>query len=458
MTALEIIRGGVVAACRPWARYELSSDAWRGMAAALPGSPGVAFAGLWADTAQVHALLLADVPLIVSVPVEAGLYAALSPARPGAALFERAVADLWGHQAADAVDTRPWLDHGAWPMLRPLSERPAPNAGAAEAGAAEVPEMMEGPGETLGFGPLPPVPAGTGHWRVGVEGGVVRRVEARLGYGHRGVPGLMRGKSPGGAARVAARIAGGATVAHSVAFARAVEAAQGVAVPPRAEALRTALLAIERVAMALHDLGAERAREAVVAACGDAFGHRLLMGTVWPGGVAEPVAGGFRALVAALDVSMPSPRPDGRGVLPIGDALALGVAGAAGRASGRLDPADPGAAVRSAGDAGARLALRAAAVPVDAAVALHAFETMQDGPVEVALPHAAGEGLGVAKGPQGRVWHWVRLSGGVVAACFAVDPAWLHLPAFERAARGAALDDLPGIAASFGLHLPGMEL
>ena len=41
----------------------------------------------------------------------------------------------------------------------------------------------------------------------------------------------MRGKSPRAAARFAARLAGEATVAHSIAFARATEAALGCEVP-----------------------------------------------------------------------------------------------------------------------------------------------------------------------------------------------------------------------------------
>jgi Ni,Fe-hydrogenase III large subunit len=51
------------------------------------------------------------------------------------------------------------------------------------------------------------------------------RLEARLGYTHKGTLTLMRGKSPRTAARFAARLSGEATVAHGIAFARATEAA-----------------------------------------------------------------------------------------------------------------------------------------------------------------------------------------------------------------------------------------
>ena len=466
MTVLDIVRGGEAVGCR----FELSGAAWRDLVEALALEPHVGLVGLWGDTVQVHALLYAGAPVVASVTVEAGLYAALSPVRPGAALFERMVSDLWGHQAADAVDVRAWLDHGSWPLLRPLSERPAPNAG-----APDIPEMRGVKGDMLAVGPLPPgFLAQAGHWRIGLEGGRVLEVEGRLGYGHRGVLGLMRGKSAAGAARVVARISGAATVAHSVAFARAVEGALGVAPPARGAGLRGAMLAIERVAVGLHDMLAVRAglgrawpagvamREGLLEACGAAFGHRLMMDLVRPGGGSgELTAAGVAVLDAALEAVMIGSAlrwPPGVGVLPVGAAVSLGVGGAAGRASGRLDPMRPVAAIEAGGDLAARMRLRAAALDEDVGMARRALEDLPEGEAWGVLPHEGVEGLGWAEGPQGTVWHWVRLAGGVVAASFAVDPAWLHLPAFEAAAAGGDYEALPTVAGSFGLHLAGMEL
>jgi len=58
--------------------------------------------------------------------VEAGHYPALSPIWPGAAWYERMIRDLWGHAADAGTDARPWLDHGTWPLLRPMALRPEP--------------------------------------------------------------------------------------------------------------------------------------------------------------------------------------------------------------------------------------------------------------------------------------------------------------------------------------------
>src|SRR4029078_13549167 len=89
--------------------------------------------------------------------------------------------------------------------------------------------------------PLGPVHGGISppaHLRVAIIGESIALTEVRLGYAHKGALALMRGKSPRAAARFAARLAGEATVAHSIAFARATEAALGGEGPPRALALR----------------------------------------------------------------------------------------------------------------------------------------------------------------------------------------------------------------------------
>ncbi|MFX9969647.1 hypothetical protein ABTP69_19565, partial [Acinetobacter baumannii] len=61
---------------------------------------------------------------VASVAVIDGRYPAVSPVRPGAIRLERAIRDLWGHEAEGMVDPRPWLDHGRWPDRRPLSPCP----------------------------------------------------------------------------------------------------------------------------------------------------------------------------------------------------------------------------------------------------------------------------------------------------------------------------------------------
>jgi Ni,Fe-hydrogenase III large subunit len=84
-----------------------------------------------------------------------------------------------------------------------------------------------------------PVHAGIiepGHFRFAARGESVARLEERLGHVHKGVDGLLPGVDLVGADRGAA--VGDKTVALSFTFARAVEAALGIDVPPRAAVLR----------------------------------------------------------------------------------------------------------------------------------------------------------------------------------------------------------------------------
>jgi Ni,Fe-hydrogenase III large subunit len=309
----------------------------------------------------------------------------------------------------------------------------------------------------------------------------------------------MRGKSPRSAARFAARLAGDATVAHGIAFARAAEAASGVAPTPRAAALRAIMAEFERIACHLSDLMAiadaagsfaaasplATLRESLARAAATAFGHRLMMDCVLPGGVAADLApdGAAAVRTAARQVQTALPevqssfaadgcaeRLAGCGVLlpKVAEALALG--GVAGRASGRTwdvrrDLAEPpydahrfDVPVLPAGDAAARVGLRCAEIAHSATLLEKLLDTMPAAPFGVPLPPVTGEGIGWAEGPHGDIWHWLRLEGGQIAAAFARDPGWALWPALEAAAVGLAVADVPLCVASFGAPVSGMDL
>lgn len=497
--ASAVIRVGEAAACRPWPRFVLTGAAWDAMRAALAEEPGLVFQGLWADTAQAHALFLAPEPLVASVPVEKGLYGALSPWRPGAALFERMVTDLWGHRAADALDPRPWLDHGHWPVLRPMSARPVPNAAqpepweplpAAGAGLHQIP-----------IGPIRGEVCEPGQFRITAEGEQTVRLEARLGYAHKGILLLMRGMLPRAAARLAARLSGDSTVAHSVAFARAVEAAAEAEAPPRAACLRGIAAELERVANHLGDLATvcEAAgypvlagpllalREAVLRASHAAFAHRLMTDLVVPGGVAGDLgpdgAAAIRAAVDRVAAELPriartyatsaslADRVTGTGTVPVDAVARFAPGGVVGRAAGRdFDarralPYPPygelafSVPVLHAGDVDARACVRLAEIGESVALLRTLLDALPRGALLAGLaPSRSGEGLGCAEGPRGTVWHWVRLDGGTIGAAFARDPSWLHWPALEAAAPGNPVADFPLIEASVGGSISGVDL
>ena len=316
------------------------------------------------------------------------------------------------------------------------------------------------------------------------------RAEARLGYAHKGTLALMRGKSPRTAARFVARLAAEATVAHSLAFARATEAALAVAAPPRAAALRAVMTEVERIAGHLDDLArmadaaglaplhaaAGRERELLLRAAERAFGHRLMMDVVVPGGVAADIApDGATTVSRAVDVleaALPSLRRRqdpllGRleGIGAIADGTADGVAG---RAAGHgfdarvLDPfyrslglAPP---TENAGDAAARCRVRLAEIAASLRMLRLMLEDLPEGPWSVALPAESGEGIGCAESLRGAAWHWLRLDHGQIAAAFPSDPGWALWPLAEAAMAAGPVEDIALIRLSCGLPVAGLDL
>ncbi len=426
--------------------------------------------------------------LLASAPAAGGRYAALSPARPGAALFERLVRDLWGLAAEGAADLRPFLDHGRWPFAAPLAQAPRRVAGPASPFA-----FLPANGPGLHEIPVGPIHAGViepGHFRFRVQGEAVARLEVRLGYAHKGTLGLIRGKSPRAAARFPARLSGDSTVAHSLAFARAAEAATGATPPPRASALRRAMLELERAHNHLHDVGSicndagfpwphalcGALREGVLRACAAAFGHRLMMDRVVPGGVAEDISGDGAAVVLsaldAIEAEWPAllrvlrshaslrDRLEGTGVTPPEAVRAFAAGGVVGRAAGRaFDARGEPVAVAEAGDVAARLAVRLAEVPDSLARVRSVLVELPEGELLLPLPARAGEGAALAEGFRGECLAWLRLDdGGLVEACFLRDPSWLHWPLLEIAMPGDIVADFPLINKSINGSYSGCDL
>jgi hypothetical protein len=277
----------------------------------------VTLLALWSDGRDVLMAVLDEAAgevSVVSLACVDGRFPSVGRTHPPAVRFERAISDLHGLVAEDATDTRPWLDHGRWGVRHPLG-RAAPDAAG---GVAYTFLPAEGP--PLHQIPVGPVHAGIiepGHFRFHANGETIVRLEERFGYVHKGIQGLMRGAPLMRAAKLAGRVSGDSTVAIALAFARAVEAAAGVAVPPRAQSLRAVTAELERVANHLGDFGAicnDASFSLIHAHCGAlrvqvlrsanaGCGHRLMMALVVPGGGAQDLdetgAANIRALAAS---------------------------------------------------------------------------------------------------------------------------------------------------------------
>jgi len=499
MSAREIIEGGLPAECRPWPRFVLDAMRWSRLRDALATGPGLSLLGLWGEPGMAHAAFLDEMRMeviLASVPATEGWIPALSPARPAAAWFERALRDLWAIGAEGGTDDRLWLDHGRWPLLGPLSGRPARH----EPDPWPM-EFLPAQGAGVHVVPVGPIHAGIiepGHFRFHIQGETIVRLETRLGYLHKGVLSLIQGKSPRAAARFAGRLSGDTTVAHGIAFARAAEAALGVEVPPRALAIRAAMLELERLHNHLNDLGfiandaafapiharAGLLREGLLRANLAAFGHRLMMDCVMPGGVAQDLAPqGIAALLDALaglvaelpvllgyyeDHASLQDRVLGTGIMRADLVAAYAPGGVVGRAAGRAFDArllsrelPPDQLIAQTGaDVDARWRQRHAEALQSTALLRSWLPALPDGDaLTVPLPHAGGEGIALVEGFRGECLAWMRLDdGGLIEACYLRDPSWLHWPLLEAAVIGNILADFPLINKSINASYSGVDL
>src|SRR5438034_6483919 len=303
---LAALRGAVPA----W-RASVDIDGLRRVCEAVAGSGG-RLGALWASDERargagfaLHAVLVAFEGLVcVDVRLEGETYADVSDLFPAAGRMQRAIADLMGLRAG-MRDTRGWLRHGAWredafPLRRDVALDARRPAGDPRYGCVPV------EGEGVHAIPVGPVHAGIiepGHFRFQVVGEKVLRLEERLGYTHKGIEKRFESLPIAEGGRLAGRVSGDSTVAYAWAYAQAVECIADIAPPPRAAWLRALALERERIANHLGDLGSlgndggfafglaqfSRLKEDVLRLNLGAFGHRMMMDYIVPGGVAAPL-------------------------------------------------------------------------------------------------------------------------------------------------------------------------
>jgi Ni,Fe-hydrogenase III large subunit len=441
------------------------------------------FIALWTDDTTAYALFKGE---FLAVELVNGAYPALSPIHPGAGWFERLAKDLNGHQAQGAPHTATAINHFRAPDgTAPWPEFSTPHTDG-------VHQIAVGP---IHAGIIEP-----GHFRFSVIGEQILKLEARLGYSHKGTLALMRGKSPRLAARFAARVSGDATVAHSLAFAHAAESALHMQVPERAQSLRAVMAELERIANHTSDIGAIAGdagfafldarfawhRESVCAAAQAAFGHRLMMDMVIPGGIAADItptgpAAIFRAL-DALEMELPSlrrvfedyaslqDRLVGTGHISTHLAEKYAAGGFVGRASGRQTDArqDPGYApynayelaipVETEGDVAARIRIRLAEILESTRLIRLFLEPLPNAPFAITPPQTTGIGLGVAESFRGPAWHWLKIDSGLITTVFIADPSTLLWPLLEHAALTGIVADFPLINKSINASYSGVDL
>ena len=494
--------GECVAAHQPWPRAWVTIELWQDLIQGLT-SGAWSLLGLWGEPDTVHLALYErsnGTVGVASLACPEQRFPSVGRRHPPAQRLERTVTDLFGLQATDAPDHRPWLDHGRWPLVYPLAATPQPTR--------TLPPYVFLPveGESLHQIPVGPVHAGIiepGHFRFTANGETVVRLEQRLGYVHKGIESLIRGATLERAARLAGRVSGDSTVAYALAFARAVEAATGTAVPQRAHWLRALMAELERLANHCGDIGAicnDAAFALMLAHCGvlreqllrtsqSCFGHRLLMDCIVPGGVAVDLSAdgdqALRILLAELRRRFPplvdlydntaslQDRTVATGLVRSALIQQFGCGGVVGRAGGRpfdarrqlsyppYDHLEFETPVLTESDVNARVWIRIREVEQSLHLIEQILAQLPAGPIRGAVEpfSQTSEGLALVEGFRGDVLVWLRLNpDGTVARCHLRDPSWFQWPLLEAAIENNIVADFPLCNKSFNGSYSGHDL
>lgn len=432
-------------------------------------------------------------------------FPSLAPHYVAAARMERVIHDLFGLAPRGHPDLRPWIKHEHWPEdAYPLRKDFAADT--------DLPRkegrypFIEAEGEGVYEIPVGPVHAGIiepGHFRFLAVGEQILNLEERLGYAHKGVEKSMEGRDVFSAARLAARISGDATVAHSWAFCLAAEQAGDMEVSLRAAILRAVLCERERVANHIGDIGAicndaawsfmhmqcQRLREELARAHRRLFGHRLLMDCVAPGGVTHDLdAEGVELLIEQTRTvaremgelfTMYEDQPSIRervidsGAIQAGHARDLGLLGYAGRSAefdtdARRDAAyspydryPPQVQVCRGGDVAARLWVRFQEIQASERLIHRLLVEIPEGPLQEPwrAPREGRWGFAVVESWRGEIAAWLRFGAeGKIDRCYVRDPSMINWLGLELAAREVPAPDFPLNNKSFNCSYSGHDL
>ncbi|MGH3572140.1 MAG: NADH-quinone oxidoreductase subunit C [Pseudonocardiaceae bacterium] len=444
--------------------------------------------------------------LSATLPAGVTHYPALTPQLPAAFWYERAIHDLVGL----VPDGHPRLD----PLVLPHSDDPGrllPHPGAPgqpdriEPDERALSVHLHGTGVfTIPHGPVRSGVFESVEYLVETPGEDIPHLRIRPHAKHRGVQKRFEGMTVDDGVLLAERVEGIASVAHALAFAHAVETLAGARVPVAAAMIRVLHAELERIANHLDVLGklTDAAGLAVATArfglhkehtlrlVGALSGSRFGRGVVVPGGVTalprlpadevtaeldrlqHAINGDVRAL---LDTSSFLDRVRTAGPLDPQLARTHGALGPIGRGSGCTDDcrqtrpydgyqqlAPPPVAVRSAGDAQARMQVRIDEIEAAFYLTRQAIGRLPDCDTDqlsvVAQPRA-GQAVGWAEAPQGEVLYLLDVDDAArISYCAPRSASFHNLMLFPSIFVGDILTDFPFNEASFGLSIAGVVM
>jgi len=230
-------------------------------------------------------------------------------------------------------------------------------------------------------------------------------------------------------------------------------------------------------------------RELTLRAAHACFGHRLMMDSIVPGGVAaDLVADDVTRLRALLDevrrrfpelievydnTASLQDRTVTTGILRGELARQFGAGGYIGRASGRAmdvrrtpgyppyDKLQFDVPVFQEGDVNARVWVRIREIEQSLGLIDQILARLPEGPIKAEIPNTRQprEGLALIESFRGDVFVWLRIGAdGSIARCHLRDPSWFQWPLLEVVVEGNIVADFPLCNKSFNCSYSGHDL
>jgi formate hydrogenlyase subunit 5 len=321
-----------------------------------------------------------------------------------------------------------------------------------------------------------------------VEGEIVKDVQPRIGYVHRGVEKAAESRTYLQDVYLVERICGICNACHATCFVETVEKILGTEVPHRAQYIRTILLELNRLHSHLLTLGHAgleigfetlfqyfwRDREPIMDITEIISGNRVISSGMTVGGVRRDINDEdipkIKGMLTKLREKLPfykkvyeeepsiKMRMKDVGTLKREDALSLCIVGPTARGSGvdidvrKDEPYEAYGEIPfnivtyDEGDTWARMNVRMDEVEESINIIEYALDNLPSGPFRVRVPRVvpAGEAVNRVEAPRGELFYYLKSNGTAYPERVKVrTPTFANIPAFLATAIGSSIADVP---------------
>jgi formate hydrogenlyase subunit 5 len=436
----------------------------------------------------------AIVTIRTEVPKQEPKIPTITDLLPGAAFHEREVADLFGVVFEGHPNPARLILPEDWPEnLYPLRKDAKIDDATVKSGSSKSqvePVQPESDGSLVNIiiGPQHPALLEPEKFSLKVDGEIVRQVEPRIGYVHRGIEKAAESRTYLQDVYLVERICGICNSCHAACFVETVEKILGTEVPPRGKYIRTIMLELNRLhshMLLLGHAGLEigyetlfqymwRDREPVMDVTELLSGNRVISSAMTVGGVRRDIKETdipkIKTVMANLKKRMEfykqlydgeptlKMRTQNVGMLTKEDALKLCVVGPVARGSDvsldarKEEPYEAYGEIPfklityNSGDSWARLMVRLDEIVESINIIDYAVDNLPTGPFRVRVPRVvpAGEAINRVEAPRGELFYYVKSNGTAYPDRVKVrTPTFANIPSFIKIAEGGNIADVP---------------